>query len=129
MKFQLNKNVADSGKSLYIEQLVSLTCPYCTRMDFIEAISQEYVACDHSDTTLEVMCLVCALHFGSGESNRNDFANHLILEHRSGPRYLISYLDNPKFSRHGPRRLLHSSCDIGGHWTRRYSKYKIIDYD
>lgn len=39
----------------------------------------------------------------------DDFAGHLTLEHRTGPRDLISFLDEPVASRHSVRRIPHST--------------------
>ncbi|XP_014295908.1 E3 ubiquitin-protein ligase KCMF1 isoform X1 [Microplitis demolitor] len=108
------------GEGVSVEQPQSLTCPYCTRMGFTEATLQEHVASDHPDTTFEVVCPVCAsLPGGDPNHVTDDFANHLTTEHRSGPRDLISLLDEPTSSRHGPRRIPHSSRGAGGQRTRR----------
>ncbi|XP_034945223.1 E3 ubiquitin-protein ligase KCMF1-like isoform X2 [Chelonus insularis] len=110
------------GEGVSVEQPQSLTCPYCTRMGFTEATLQEHVTADHADTTFEIVCPVCAFVPG-GDPNHltDDFANHLSTEHRSGPRDLISFLDEPASSRHGPRRIPHSSRGVGGTRTRRSS--------
>lgn len=51
----------------------------------------------------------------------DDFAGHLSLEHRSGPRDLISFLDEPTSSRYSGRRVqLHQSRVLGGSRPRRY---------
>lgn len=50
----------------------------------------------------------------------DDFAGHLTLEHRSGPRDLISFLDEPSASRHGVRRIPHPSRAVGAPRARRY---------
>ncbi|XP_011302019.1 E3 ubiquitin-protein ligase KCMF1 [Fopius arisanus] len=108
------------GEGVSVEQPQSLTCPYCTRMGFTEATLQEHVAADHPDTTFEVVCPVCAsLPGGDPNHVTDDFANHLTLEHRSGPRDLISFLDEPAASRHGPRRIPHPSRAVGGPRPRR----------
>ena len=52
----------------------------------------------------------------------DDFAGHLTLEHRTGPRDLISFLDEPMATRHNVRRVPHSahlsSGNRGGQSTR-----------
>lgn len=56
------------------------------------------------------MCPVCAAMPG-GDPNlmTDDFAAHLTLEHRTGLRDLISFLDEPVNTRHtGVRRIPHS---------------------
>ncbi|XP_031351147.1 E3 ubiquitin-protein ligase KCMF1-like isoform X2 [Photinus pyralis] len=84
-----------SGETLAnTDQPQSYTCPLCGRMGFTESTLQEHVAADHADTSLEVVCPICAVTPG-GDPNlmTDDFAGHLTLEHRTGPRELISYLD------------------------------------
>ncbi|KAG7190348.1 hypothetical protein KM043_006461 [Ampulex compressa] len=110
------------GEGVSVEQPQSLTCPYCTRMGFTEATLQEHVAADHSDTSFEVVCPVCASMPG-GDPNHvtDDFAGHLTLEHRSGPRDLISFLDDPTANRHGVRRIPHPARGVGGSRTRSSS--------
>ncbi|XP_017889889.1 E3 ubiquitin-protein ligase KCMF1-like isoform X3 [Ceratina calcarata] len=104
------------GEAVSVEQAQSLTCPYCARMGFTEAILQEHVAADHSDTSFEVVCPLCASVPGGDANNvTDDFAGHLSLEHRSGPRDLISFLDEPTSSRYNSsRRITHSSRVAGG---------------
>ncbi|KAH0949069.1 hypothetical protein HN011_004703 [Eciton burchellii] len=108
------------GEGVSVEQPQSLTCPYCTKMGFTEATLQEHVAADHPDTSFEVVCPVCAAVPG-GDPNHvtDDFAGHLTLEHRSGPRDLISFLDEPSASRHGVRRIPHPSRAVGAPRARR----------
>ncbi|XP_063987647.1 E3 ubiquitin-protein ligase KCMF1-like isoform X2 [Diachasmimorpha longicaudata] len=108
------------GEGVSVEQPQSLTCPHCTRMGFTEATLQEHAAADHADITFEVLCPVCASLPG-GEPNHvtDDFATHLTVEHRSGPRDLISFLDEPMASRHAPRRMPHLSRGVGAPRPRR----------
>lgn len=108
------------GEGVSVEQPQSLTCPYCAKMGFTEATLQEHVAAEHPDTSFEVVCPVCAAVPG-GDPNHvtDDFAGHLTLEHRSGPRDLISFLDEPSASRHGVRRIPHPSRAVGAPRARR----------
>ncbi|XP_054257243.1 E3 ubiquitin-protein ligase KCMF1-like isoform X2 [Macrosteles quadrilineatus] len=108
------------GEALTVEQPQSFTCPYCGKMGFTETALQEHVTSDHSETSFEVVCPVCAALPG-GEPNlvTDDFAGHLTLEHRSGPRDLISFLDEPSGSRHGVRRIPHPTRGVGGPRARR----------
>ncbi|XP_014211912.1 E3 ubiquitin-protein ligase KCMF1 isoform X2 [Copidosoma floridanum] len=101
------------GEGVSVEQPQSLTCPYCTRMGFTETTLQEHVAADHPDTSFEVICPVCASLPG-GEPNlvTDDIAGHLTLEHRSGPRDLITFLDDSASSRHGVRRINHAARGV-----------------
>nr|XP_012153299.1 PREDICTED: E3 ubiquitin-protein ligase KCMF1 isoform X2 [Megachile rotundata] len=111
------------GEGVSIEQPQSLTCPYCTRMGFTEATLQEHVAAEHSDITFDVVCPVCASIPGGDPNNvTDDFAGHLSLEHRSGPRDLISLLDEPPPSRlNSSRRITHPSRPVGGSRPRSSS--------
>ncbi|XP_038207489.1 E3 ubiquitin-protein ligase KCMF1 [Zerene cesonia] len=95
------------GETLALEQPQAYTCPFCNRMGFTDTGLMEHVTSDHSDTTLAVVCPVCASMPG-GEPNfvTDDFAGHLTLEHRSGPRDLISFLDEPSGIRHGGVRRM-----------------------
>uniref|UniRef100_A0A646QCW7 E3 ubiquitin-protein ligase KCMF1 n=1 Tax=Hemiscolopendra marginata TaxID=943146 RepID=A0A646QCW7_9MYRI len=106
------------GEALSIEQPQSFTCPFCGKMGFTEATLQEHVTSEHTDTTFEVVCPVCAALPG-GDPNlvTDDFAAHLTLEHRS-PRDLISFVDEPSGSRH-VRRIPHPGRGVGGTRARR----------
>uniref|UniRef100_A0AAG5D0Y3 RING-type E3 ubiquitin transferase n=1 Tax=Anopheles atroparvus TaxID=41427 RepID=A0AAG5D0Y3_ANOAO len=109
------------GEVLQPDQPQSFTCPYCKRMGLSDAALLEHVSAEHTDTGLEVVCPVCAAQPG-GEPNfvTDDFARHLSLEHRSGTRDLISFLDEPSAIRHGGvRRMPHSGRALGGPRSRR----------
>ncbi|CAH1980537.1 unnamed protein product [Acanthoscelides obtectus] len=97
----------------------SYTCPYCSRMGFTDVTLQEHVTSDHQDTNFEVVCPLCAAMPG-GDPNlmTEDFAGHLTLEHRTGPRDLISFLDEPVGSRHTVRRIPHNSNHATTHLSR-----------
>ncbi|KAK4871586.1 hypothetical protein RN001_015710 [Aquatica leii] len=102
-----------------IEQPQAYTCPYCSRMGFTDTTLQEHVAADHAETSFEVVCPVCAAMPG-GDPNlmTDDFAGHLTLEHRTGPRELISFLDEPVATRvHNVRRIPHSGHLASGSRT------------
>ncbi|XP_031770527.2 E3 ubiquitin-protein ligase KCMF1 isoform X2 [Galleria mellonella] len=102
------------GEALALEQPQAYTCPYCNRMGFTDTALMEHVTAEHADTTLAVVCPVCASMPG-GEPNfvTDDFAGHLTLEHRTGPRDLISFLDEPSGIRHGGvRRMPHSGRGV-----------------
>ncbi|KAK7873322.1 hypothetical protein R5R35_011376 [Gryllus longicercus] len=109
------------GEALTVEQPQAFTCPYCGKMGFTETTLQEHVTSEHSETSFEVVCPVCAsLPGGDPNLVTDDFAGHLTLEHRSGPRDLISFLDEPAGSRHGGvRRIPHPSRGVGGTRARR----------
>ncbi|XP_060805987.1 E3 ubiquitin-protein ligase Kcmf1 isoform X2 [Amyelois transitella] len=102
------------GEALALEQPQAYTCPYCNRMGFTDTALMEHVTAEHADTTLAVVCPVCASMPG-GEPNfvTDDFAGHLTLEHRTGARDLISFLDEPSGIRHGGmRRMPHSGRGV-----------------
>ncbi|XP_031626883.1 E3 ubiquitin-protein ligase KCMF1 isoform X2 [Contarinia nasturtii] len=103
------------------EQPQSFTCPYCKKMGFSDTGLYDHVSAEHTDTGLEVVCPVCAALPG-GDPNlvTDDFSGHLTLEHRTGPRDLISFLDEPSAIRHGGvRRMPHSGRALGGPRPRR----------
>lgn len=109
------------GEVLTPDQPQSFTCPYCKRMGLSDSALLEHVSSEHTDTGLEVVCPVCAAQPG-GDPNlvTDDFAGHLSLEHRSGSRDLISFLDEPSAIRHGGvRRMPHSGRALGGPRSRR----------
>lgn len=103
------------GESLTVDQPQSFTCPHCGRMGLTETTLQEHVTLDHTDTSAEVVCPVCAsLPGGDPNLMTDDLSGHLNLEHRSGPRDLISFLDEPASLRHsGVRRGPHASRGVG----------------
>lgn len=109
-----------SGEALSGEQPQSFTCPYCKKMGYSDTGLYDHVSAEHTDTGLEVVCPVCAALPG-GDPNlvTDDFAGHLTLEHRTGQRDLISFLDEPSAIRHGGVRRITSSRVLGGPRTRR----------
>lgn len=87
------------GEAFTADQPQSFTCPYCGKMGFTESALQEHVASEHSDSSIEVVCPVCAALPG-GDPNHvtDDFAAHLTLEHRAPSRdILISSLFVKKY--------------------------------
>lgn len=99
----------------------AFTCPYCNKMGFTDTLLQEHVTNEHSDVSYEVVCPICAsLPGGDPNLMTDDFAGHLTLEHRSGPRDLISFLEEPVSSRaHNVRRIPHTARGAGGTRSRR----------
>uniref|UniRef100_A0A1A9V8F4 RING-type E3 ubiquitin transferase n=1 Tax=Glossina austeni TaxID=7395 RepID=A0A1A9V8F4_GLOAU len=69
--------------------------------------------CGHTETSLEAVCPLCS-GLPGGEPNlvTDDFTGHLSLVHRTGPRELISFLDEPSAIQRGggvrriPRRAM-----------------------
>lgn len=97
-----------------MEQPQAFTCPYCGRMGYTEISLQEHVAAEHTETSTEVICPICAALPG-GDPNHvtDDFAAHLTLEHRA-PRDL----DESSGVRH-VRRMFHPGRGLGGPRARR----------
>uniref|UniRef100_A0A1A9VP22 RING-type E3 ubiquitin transferase n=1 Tax=Glossina austeni TaxID=7395 RepID=A0A1A9VP22_GLOAU len=62
------------------EQPQSFTCPYCKKMGLSDATSLEHVSAEHTETSLEVACFVCA-GLPGGEPNlvTDDYVAHLSL--------------------------------------------------
>uniref|UniRef100_A0A672H4K8 E3 ubiquitin-protein ligase KCMF1 n=1 Tax=Salarias fasciatus TaxID=181472 RepID=A0A672H4K8_SALFA len=95
------------GEAFSVEQPQAFTCPYCGRMGYTEMSLQEHVAAEHTETSTEVICPICAALPG-GDPNHvtDDFAAHLTLEHRSsGVRHV--------------RRMFHPGRGLGGPRARR----------
>lgn len=101
------------NEAITLEQAQSFTCPYCGKMGLTETTLQEHVTSEHSDSSVEVVCPVCAASPG-GDPNHvtDDFSAHLTLEHRS-PRDL----DEAGNVRH-LRRMFHPGRGLGQR-TRR----------
>ncbi|XP_054587639.2 E3 ubiquitin-protein ligase KCMF1 [Nothobranchius furzeri] len=102
------------GEAFSVEQPQAFTCPYCGRMGYTESSLQEHVAAEHTETSTEVICPICAALPG-GDPNHvtDDFAAHLTLEHRA-PRDL----DESSGVRH-VRRMFHPGRGLGGPRARR----------
>ncbi|KAM6958790.1 E3 ubiquitin-protein ligase KCMF1-like [Aplochiton taeniatus] len=100
------------GEAFSVEQPQAFTCPYCGRMGYTEPSLQEHVSAEHTETSAEVICPICAALPG-GDPNHvtDDFAAHLTLEHR------IPY-DESSGVRH-VRRMFHPGRGLGGPRARR----------
>ncbi|KAJ4941801.1 hypothetical protein JOQ06_011675 [Pogonophryne albipinna] len=121
------------GEAFSVEQPQAFTCPYCGRMGYTEISLQEHVAAEHTETSTEVICPICAALPG-GDPNHvtDDFAAHLTLEHRA-PRDLISFYNSNPSSTDEPysshvltssgvrhvRRMFHPGRGLGGPRARR----------
>lgn len=103
------------GEAVSVEQPQAFTCPLCGKMGFTEGTLQEHVSSTHLEPSpYELVCPICAALPG-GDPNlvTDDFAAHLMLEHRS-PRDL----DEPASSRQ-VRRIPHPGRGVGATRTRR----------
>uniref|UniRef100_A0A8C5G8H8 E3 ubiquitin-protein ligase KCMF1 n=1 Tax=Gouania willdenowi TaxID=441366 RepID=A0A8C5G8H8_GOUWI len=100
------------GDTFSVEQPQSFTCPYCGKMGFTETLLQEHVTSEHSETSTEVICPICAALPG-GDPNHvtDDFTAHLTLEHRC-------VYDESSSVRH-VRRMFHPGRGLGGPRARR----------
>lgn len=102
------------GEAVSVDQPQAFACPFCGKLGFTEGTLQEHVTSEHPDSSLEVVCPVCAAS-PNGEPNyvTEDFAAHLTLEHRS-PRDL----DEGTSSRH-IRRIPHPGRGMSSARARR----------
>jgi hypothetical protein len=110
--------------SLSTEHQNSFTCPFCAKMGYTESTLQEHVSSQHSDVSQEVVCPICA-SFPGGDPNHltDDFQNHLNVEHRSGARDLVSFLDEPGGlqRQNAVRRIANPRGALSTHRTRRHN--------
>ncbi|PWA26879.1 hypothetical protein CCH79_00001031, partial [Gambusia affinis] len=81
------------GDTFSVEQPQSFTCPYCGKMGFTETSLQEHVTSEHSETSTEVICPICAALPG-GDPNHSSSVRHV-------------------------RRMFHPGRGIGGPRARR----------
>ncbi|XP_054714532.1 E3 ubiquitin-protein ligase KCMF1-like [Uloborus diversus] len=101
------------GEAASAEHPQSFTCPFCGRMGFTESALTEHVATEHSESSAEIVCPVCASQPG-GEPNHmtDDFSAHLTLDHRNRD------IDEPSSSRH-IRRIPHAGRGMSSSRARR----------
>lgn len=113
-----------SGSAVSPRQYQSFTCPYCNKKGYSETTLLEHVTAEHSesDSTVEVICPVCASSPG-GEPNlkTDDLAEHLTLEHqRGGGASTFEFINEPSGIRHGGvRRISRTSVGAGVRSARR----------
>jgi E3 ubiquitin-protein ligase KCMF1 len=112
-----------SGSGVSLRQYQSFTCPYCNKKGFSETTLLEHVTAEHSesDSTMEVICPVCASSPG-GEPNlkTDDLAEHLTLEHQRGGASTFEFINEPSGIRHGGvRRISRTSVGAGVRSARR----------
>jgi len=104
------------GEGLTVEQPQSFSCPYCSKMGFNERTLQEHVTSDHSDSSSEVICPICAALPG-GDPNHvtEDFLSHLTQEHRE----MREFQEEPISGIRHVRRIPHPGRGMGGARSRR----------
>lgn len=116
-----------SGSAVSPRQYQSFTCPYCNKKGYSETTLLEHVTAEHSesDSTMEVICPVCASSPG-GEPNlkTDDLAEHLTLEHQrgggGGGSSTFEFINEPSGIRHGGvRRISRTSVGAGVRSARR----------
>lgn len=112
-----------SGSAVSPRQYQSFTCPYCNKKGYSETTLLEHVTAEHSesDSTVEVICPVCASSPG-GEPNlkTDDLAEHLTLEHQRGGASTFEFINEPSGIRHGGvRRISRTSVGAGVRSARR----------
>ncbi|GIZ01490.1 e3 ubiquitin-protein ligase KCMF1 [Caerostris extrusa] len=102
------------GETASVEHPQSFTCPFCGRMGLTEAALTEHVSAEHSESSAEIVCPVCASQPG-GEPNHmtDDFSAHLALDHRNR-----EIQDEPTSSRH-TRRIPHAGRGMSSNRARR----------
>ncbi|KAG8179493.1 hypothetical protein JTE90_027205 [Oedothorax gibbosus] len=102
------------GETASVEHPQSFTCPFCGRMGLTETVLIEHVAAEHSESSAEIVCPVCASQPG-GEPNHmtDDFSAHLSLDHRNR-----EIQDEPSSSRH-TRRIPHAGRGTSSNRARR----------
>ncbi|KAJ3604100.1 hypothetical protein NHX12_028841, partial [Muraenolepis orangiensis] len=85
------------GEAFSVEQPQAFTCPYCGRMGYTEVSLQEHVAAEHTETSTEVICPICAALPGGDPNHPYDES--------SGVRHV--------------RRMFHPGRGLGGPRGRR----------
>ncbi|XP_037068600.1 E3 ubiquitin-protein ligase KCMF1-like, partial [Pollicipes pollicipes] len=137
------------SEALSAEQPQSFVCPHCGKMGLTELTLADHVTAQHSDTTTQVVCPVCA-SVPNGEPNHvtEDLTAHLSMDHRGGgggggggsggigvgsggggggsggSRDLISFGDEPSAgSRHTARRMPHPGRGVSGPRIRRFNMH------
>ncbi|CAH1783588.1 unnamed protein product, partial [Owenia fusiformis] len=104
------------GEGLTAEQPQAFTCPYCSKMGLTETSLQEHVTAEHAESSLEVVCPICAALPG-GDPNHvtDDFTAHLTLEHRAPRDFDEQQLPGVRHV----RRIPHPGRGLGGTRARR----------
>ncbi|XP_015910896.1 E3 ubiquitin-protein ligase KCMF1 isoform X1 [Parasteatoda tepidariorum] len=102
------------GEAASVEHPQSFTCPFCGRMGLTESALTEHVSAEHSESSAEIVCPVCASQPG-GEPNHmtDDFSAHLALDHRNR-----DIQDETISSRH-VRRIPHAGRGMSSNRARR----------
>ncbi|EDV93547.1 GH18223 [Drosophila grimshawi] len=91
------------GEMLTTDQPQSFTCPYCKKMGFSDATLLEHVSAEHTETSLEVVCPVCAGLPGAQSNQLKTYKQY----------------DEPSAIRHGGGVRRIPGRTLGGPRTRR----------
>nr|XP_039262792.1 E3 ubiquitin-protein ligase KCMF1-like [Styela clava] len=121
MQCILTKHAFDlfyGGEGIGMDSPPSLTCPLCGKKGFTEVNLQEHVNSQHLETSVEVVCPICAA-IPTGDPNHvtDDFATHLAIEHNTSHR--TATIEDPIGGRQSMRRMFYPGRSTRGARAQR----------